>query len=113
MAEKPRYLLAYTIALIVCGVLSLLSAFVHQLVIEGSSGPEQQVTILRAIQAVEVAVAITAIGAAVVRVLRVPWASKATLFASSLLAILVPVGTAVFLWWVLSVRRREPILTVG
>lgn len=112
--HRPRYVSAYTVCLYVIGGLALMMVFSHQLVVEFLEEEEEDhvlMVVLRFVQAIEVIVFVYAVTVATLRAKNSPLAAPTTTALSILLVFWPPWGTAVFIWWVGWVRRRERVVS--
>ena len=99
MPSRPSYVPAYTVCLFVVSVLAAMTLFSHQMMMEifrQKNGNEILTAVFRFLQAV-----------GVLRSRKSPLARPTTAAVSILLAVWFPFGTAIFIWWVAWVRRRE------
>jgi hypothetical protein len=111
--NPPRYVASYTTALFLVGLLALAMIFSHQMLIrilQPRHHREVVIIALRFVQAIEMIVCICAFLLAYLRAKRSPIAATLTPAASIFLALWLPIGTIVFLWWLLSIRPRERAL---
>jgi hypothetical protein len=110
--EEPHrvpFVYAYTVLLYVCGGLALMAVAAHWMLIEMmlQDGAVLVARILLALLLLEVALCVLASAAGVLRTIGHPAAIQATSAVSALLVLWIPLGTAVFVYWVRRVRRRE------
>ena len=108
--DRPALVSSYTVCLLVVGVLALIIGFSHQMFV--TLMPQQGnaqivIAVLRLCQAIEIIVFVTATTAGVLRAKATELALPTTAAASILLAFWPPIGTAVFVWWMLSIRKKE------
>ena len=107
--EPTAFVKGYTgtlvaVALFAAGVAWLEAGLIGELEAQGSTGIA---TVLRVDQVVALLLSPAALLAAIARLRRWPIALPLTRAVSVLLVIVFPIGTAVFIYWLASVRRRE------
>lgn len=103
--ERPAYVEAYTILLMIVGLFFVLGAVLHQWMI-GRTG-EDAAWAFRLVRNLEIVIAAAALLVAGFRAFDSRLAPPATAALSIFFALCFPFGTAVFLYWFLSVRKRE------
>lgn len=110
MASAARYHSAYTTALFVAAGLATMMIFVHRMFAAQTAGEPAGPAIhavMGFLQAFEAIIAAGALLVGYLRVYRVPVAGPATAALSILLVAWLPIGTALFVWWLIGVRRQE------
>lgn len=108
--SSPGYVVAYTVCLFVVSGLAAMMVFAHQMLIvllRQDNESETLTAIFRFLQAVEAILCLATLAVGVLRSRKSPLAGPTTVAVSILLAMWVPFGTAMFIWWVAWVRRRE------
>ncbi len=108
--SRPACVVAYTVCLFIVSALAAMTVFAHQMFIEmfrQEDESEIPIAIFHFLQAVEVILCIATLAVGVLRSRMSPLAGPTTVAVSILLAIWVPFGTAMFIWWVVWVRRQE------
>lgn len=104
---------AYTVALFIISFLAAAMIFSHEMIIELSrqeADSEVVIAVLRFVQAFEALLALAAVTVAILRCRRSRLAHPTTSAISMVLTIWFPIGTAVFIWWLVSIRQRESSL---
>jgi hypothetical protein len=105
----PKFVRGYTTALMVLGIFFVFGIVTHQWLIGQEDTEPDLAGILRFVRNIEVVLALLCIGAAVLRAQGARIAPTVTAAVSIVLAFGFPVGTAVFAYWILSVRPRERV----
>lgn len=95
---------AYTVALWVFGFFVAIAALIMHTV---AAKETEQVWVFHLVRNIEIAVAVACFAVATLRSIASPAAGTATTALSILLAIWFPFGTALFVWWIASVRKQE------
>ncbi len=98
------YVNAYTVLLFVYGFVLVLAAIVLHSV---AKGDVESAWSLRLVRNIEAALALACLAVAVLRSLGSAVAAPATAAISIVLSISFPFGTAAFVWWLVSIRKRE------
>ncbi len=107
---RQGFVFAYTVCLFIVSALAAMMVFSHQMFIvmwRQEDGGEIPIAIFRFLQAVEVILCLAALAVGVLRSRKSALAKPTTAAVSILLAFWAPFGTAMFIWWVAWVRRRE------
>ena len=96
---------AYTITLFVLAGLMVLGAVMHHWMIGRAT--EEVADVFVFVRNIELVMSLALITVAVLRAMDSPVAATATAAISILMAIWIPFGTGIFIWWLVSVRKRE------
>ena len=102
-SRTPPLVESYTVVLFVMAVLMVVSAVVMHAV----AGESEKPATMHMIRNIEIVLAIAVFFVSWLRYTNAPSARIATAVISILFALSIPVGTALFLWWLLSIRKRE------
>ena len=108
--SRPAYVVTYTVCLFVVSALSAMMVFAHQMFIEmirQEDEGEIPIALFRFLQAVDVILCLATLAVGVLRSRQSPLAGPTTAAVSILLVMWLPFGTAMFIWWVVWVRRQE------
>jgi hypothetical protein len=109
-SNPPRYRYAYTVCLFIIAGLAAMMVFSHQMMIgmfRQDPAADILIPVLRFVQSVEVILCLACLAVAVLRSKNSPLARPMTAAVSIFLAIWLPFGTAMFIWWLARVRRQE------
>ncbi|MEE8104195.1 MAG: hypothetical protein V3T86_01520 [Planctomycetota bacterium] len=102
--DSPPFVAAYTLVLFLAGVILLLIVWVlSDYAAAGDLAPD----LIPYVVVSHVVMGAAAIVGAVLRLFRASGARVATRIASLLLILWIPTGTALFVWWLVDVRKRE------
>jgi succinate-acetate transporter protein len=110
ISGRPRYQTSFTVCLYVTSMLAAMMIFSHQIIIVSlleKHGDSIAITVIRSLQAFEAILAVACLATAILRSKESASASHLTAAVSIVLIFWCPFGTAIFLWWVISIRRRE------
>jgi len=102
--DSPPFVAAYTFVLFLAGVILLMIGWVLS---DYAASRNLAPDLVRYVVACHFVMGAAAMLATALRLFRAPSARSATRVASIVLILWIPTGTALFLWWLLDVRRRE------
>lgn len=106
MSQGRTYVNAYTVLLFVYGFVLVLAAIVLHSV-AGREPEAEAAWAMRFVRNIEALLAVACLAVATLRSLGSPIAAPATAAISIVLSISFPFGTAAFIWWLVSIRKRE------
>lgn len=102
-SRTPPLVQSYTAVLLVMAVLMVFSAIIMHAV----AGEAEKPTVIYMVRNIQIVLAVILFVVSWLRHTNAPSARLATAVISILFAPSVPLGTALFLWWLLRIRKRE------
>ncbi len=102
--DSPPFVAAYTLVLFLAGVILLTIGWVLS---DYPASSDLALELVPYVVACHVVMGAAAMLAAALRLFGAPGARVATRAASFVLILWIPTGTALFVWWLLDVRKRE------